>query len=186
MKKIIVTFVGISVLISSCQGPSKDDLGASMKLNFIDSIESRNLLLLDSLKLVRFNDSARWRLYTLHCDDTIRQGDRYFAVGSLPLKLTYVHLQRDTLDLLYKFALNDTTPLEHYSDEIHISDGVRFNTATSEVLGLIRGDAVVMEKGQFSRYENPLQTDVVQYIKANQDSLNFWFKQEAMRRRVFQ
>ena len=35
------------------------------------------------------------------------------------------------------------------------------------------------EKGTYSRYDNPLQPEVIKYIKTNRDKLNPWFFKEA-------
>jgi hypothetical protein len=79
---------------------------------------------------------------------------------------------------------NDSTPINKYSGEKSISDGVQVRISDEKILGLIRGEGVVWEKGPRSRYENPLQPEVIAYIKTNKDKLNSWFREEAKRRGI--
>ncbi len=155
-------------------------------MNYYDSIENRNLKLLDSLNFTRFNDSAKWRLYTLHCDDTTLQDKKYLSLSSLNLKLVYVRKVNDTLDLLYQFMKDDSIPIGRYPGQKYISDGVQFKTSENAIIGFLRGEGTVWEKGQDSRYEYPLQPEVIAYIKNNENNLNPWFKMEAKKKGILQ
>lgn len=184
MKRFPIIAILLLIFCIACQNSVKQEQAALLKTNFYDSIENKNLKLLDSLKLTQWNDSAKWRLYTLHCDDTTKQDKDNLPISSLQLKLTYVSILHDTLDLLYSFMANDSTPIKKYSGEEHITDGLQFKTSDGKVIGLIRGDAIVKESGVKSRYENPLQPEVIAFIKKNKVKLNPWFREEAKRRKI--
>ena len=157
MKRFPIIVILFLIFCIACQNSVKQEQAALLKTNFYDSIENKNLKLLDSLKLAGWDDSAKWRLYTLHCDDTTKQDKDKLPISSLQLKLTYISILHDTLDLLYSFMANDSTPIKKYSGEKHITDGIQFKTSDGKAIGLIRGDAIVKESGAKSRYENPLQ-----------------------------
>lgn len=182
MKHLSIIAILLLMLIA-CQNSKRSNM--VQKMNYYDSIENKNLKLLDSLNLKQYNDSAKWILYTFHCDDTTKQNNEYLPLSALPVKLVYMHKTNDTLDLLYSFMKDDSTPISKYSEE-NITDGVQFRISDKKLLGLIHGEGVVWQKGPLSRYENPLQPEVMAYIKNNRDKLNSWFREEAKRRRVLQ
>lgn len=182
MKRFSIFTIPFLVLIA-CQNTTHNRSFVAQKMNYYDSIENINLKLLDSFNLKQYNDSAKWILYTFHCTDTTKQNNEFIPLSALPARLVYISKVNDTLDLLYSFMKNDSTPINKYYEE-NITDGIQFRTSDNKLLGLIHGEGVVWEKGPFSRYENPLQPEVITYIKNNKEKLNPWFKEEAKRRKI--
>jgi hypothetical protein len=187
MKKYLLISFAFFIIIGACQHPNKKGNGIAIKTNIYDSSENKNLKLLDSLGLIRYNDSAKWRLYTIHCDDSALQEDnRYIPVSSLNLKLGLVSKENDTLDLLYSFMENDSTTINRELKEKYITAGIQFKTSEDKVIAYIHGEGTFTIKGSTSRFQNPMQPEVITYIKKNQDKLNPWFRNEAKRRGILQ
>ena len=165
-----------------------------IKLNFFDSIQNRSLAYLDSLHLSRFNDSAKWLLYTIHCDDSASLGGvamNHFKVEKkplsfLPLKLSLIDKQNDTLSLLYWFVYdNDSIRVEEINfSHKTLSSGVVFDLKGDSVIGYIHGEGIYMETGRQSRYKGPLQPDVKIFLTQNKEKIDPWLRKEALRRNV--
>jgi hypothetical protein len=63
--------------------------------------------------------------------------------------------------------------------------GVGFDTTTKKKIYMVSSNVTITHKGNpQSRYENPLQPEVIAYIKNNKDKLNPWFREEAKRRKI--
>jgi len=161
--------------------------------NYFDSIQTKQISVLDSLDLSQFNDSAKWLLYTIHCDDSCLMGSarnkkllKKIPLSFLPLKLVYISKDNDTLSLLYNFIYdNDSTIVESLSTKNKmLSDGVVFNLKDSSVIGYIRGEGIYNQSGPNSRYEAPLKPDVKAFLIKNKSELNSWLRKEAIRRKV--
>jgi hypothetical protein len=187
MTKLAIIITSIFVFLNACNQQKASSSVNARKINFYDSIENDNLKILDSLHLANYNDSAKWELYTIHCDDTIvqKKDNKYSPVSALNLKLTLVDKTNDTLNLLYHFMENDT--VVSYSElkgGLSTTDGVEFKVSENRVIGYIKGEGLYTETGKKSRYQSILQPEVIGYIKTNYDKLNQWFENEAKRRGI--
>lgn len=161
--------------------------------NYFDSIQTKQISFLDSLNLSQFNDSAKWLLYTIHCDDSCLMGSvrsrkllKKIPLSFLPLKLAYISKDNDTLSLLYNFVYdNDSTIVESISTKnTMLSDGVVFNLKNGSVIGYIMGEGIYNQSGPNSRYKAPLKPDVKAFLTKNKSELNPWLRKEAIRRKV--
>ncbi len=173
--------------------PKDSQLKSLVRANYIDSIQAKEIKILDSLQLVRFNDSAKWLLYTIHCDDSCLMGRarnrqllNKIPLSFLPLKLGYVSKDGDSLSLLYDFIYdNDSIRIETLTTpNTSLTSGVVFDIKSDTVIGYIKGEAIYNETGQYSRYQLPLKQEVKTFLKHNQSKLDPWLREEAKRRKV--
>lgn len=182
----------ILFLLASCTEGQHNRQQMVEKTNFFDSVQQRQISFLDSLHLLQFNDTSKWFLYAMQCDDSSKWGrirDRKelskIPLGFMKLNLNYVAKQNDTLSLLYNFLYDDSTIVEESTSNRPIIDGMQFNTKNKKIIGFIIGHAILNQNGNpGSRYENPLQPEVISFIKSNKDKLNPWFRDEAKRRKI--
>lgn len=147
----------------------------------------------DSLQLKDLYDSARWYVYTWHCDDYYKpkkDATQSITFGELPLKFKNLTLKGDTLE--FNFGFFDVH--ENYSilpsmtrDAKELSTGVGFNINTRTKIYMLspNGFSSTIEGG-VNRYENPLQPEVLTYIKNNWDKLNDCFRKLAVKNGIKQ
>jgi len=162
------------------------------RLSYFDSIQERNITFLDTTHLLRYNDSAKWRLYTIFCDDscsfgTVHFNKKYFEktpMSFLDLKLTYIDKANDTLSLLYDIFYKDSINVSKKLTNKYISDGVIYDAKSDTLIGYVAGEGIMKVRGTNSRFINPLEPSVVNFLKENQAKLNPWLYQEANKRRV--
>ena len=189
MPKVLL-YLLFAISISSCQ--TKEPTKNTKPLTYIDSIQERNLAFLDSTHLLRYNDSAMWRLYAIFCDDscsfgTVRFDKKYFEktpIAFLDLKLIYIDKTKDTLSLLYNFYYKDSIEVSEALTNKYISDGVVYDLRSDTLIGYVAGEALLVARGTDSRFRDPLQASVINFLKSNQTKLNPWLYQEAKRRKV--
>ncbi len=184
--------VSVLFLLAGCTEGRHTKQQMTEKVNFFDSVQQRQLALLDSLHLLQFNDTSKWFLYAIQCDDSSKSGrvrDRKelpkIPLGFIKLNLNYVAIQNDTLSLLYNFLYDDSTIIEKSTSNRPIIRGMQFNTKSNQIIGFIIGHAILNQNGNSAnRYENPLKPEVISFIKSNKGKLNIWFRDEAKRRKI--
>jgi hypothetical protein len=177
-------------VIQACTSDHKDQ-SPIIKQNFFDSLSQTKLKLLDSMHLSRFDDSAKWRLYTYYCDEIITNAKwknqlvySNILVGSLPLKLTFLNYENDTISMVYNFIYKDSVRLSDLQFDNSIFDGVVYKVSTGKLVYFISGEGFAFQHGSKTRFENPLQPEVVKFIKENQKKINHWFRNEAKRKGI--
>lgn len=186
--------VSILFLLAGCTEGQYAKQQVTEKVSFFDSVQQRQLALLDSLHLLQFNDTSKWFLYAIQCDDSSKFGRvrdnkelPRIPLGFMKLNLSYVAKQNDTLSLLYNFLYNDSTVVQKSTSDKPIIEGVQFNTKSNKIIGFVVGHTTFYQRGTpESRYENPLQPKVVVFIKDNKNKLNPWFREEARRRKIIE
>jgi hypothetical protein len=136
---------------------------------------------IDSLHAQDLYDSARWFIYTWHCDmpylpkvDSLRIG----TFGELELRFNRVFYKNNTLDIDFYFIDNGESVLTGSTrDTRELATGVRFDFAAKRKLAMLsRNSYSIQVNGEKSRYENPLQPEVISYIKGNWDKLDDCFR----------
>jgi hypothetical protein len=139
---------------------------------------------IDSLHLQDLYDSARWYIYTQYCDvlynpksDSLL--DKPF--GELELKFDYLDIKNDTLALFFSFMDKGQSILPSMMrDYKQLATGVGFDVKTKKKIYIISSNTTITHKGNSkSRYENPLQPEVIKYIKENCGKLNECFRELA-------
>lgn len=145
------------------------------------------------LGLEKWYDEIKWAMYCIYCDDTCMFQKNTGVKDSVTFA---------SLDLrFYKVEqFNDTTEINFY----FYYDTLRCDLTTVRNLGLASGAG--FKKGSdsisfytssgtmrrfwnndpSSRYKNPLQSQVVEYINKNEGKLHPWFHKEAIKRKVIQ
>jgi hypothetical protein len=136
-------------------------------------------------------DKVRWAMYCIYCDDTCR----FLKETGIKDSVTFASLDF-RLEKLQQF--NDTTEVYFYfyKDSIKCDFRVIKNIELAIGAGYKKGDDNISyyispttmryfwEKGTYSRYENPLQPEVITYINNNKSKLNRWFFNEAKRKGI--
>lgn len=183
----------VIIFICTCKENAENSVKAEKKTYF-DSIENKNMELLNSYNLLQLNDTAKWLLYAIHCDDSCTEGRGRFKqslvktpLSFFKMKLNYVAKKSDTLSLLYNFLYDDSLYIERINSDKGITNGIMFDVKNNKIIGYIIGEAIFSQAGNpDSRYVNPLQSEVIAFIKRNKDKLNPWFREEAKRRKIIE
>lgn len=187
MSKQIFLFVCFAALISACKtdkASDKNDTVGKRISNDENLKEKRVLSYLQENNLLFLNDTAKWYLYNIYCDDTvtseIANSSTKVFLSNLQLKPAFCGYSQDStsLDIYYRFFYNDSTPITHIDTKYHIIvDGVSFDIKTHKLTGFIRGHGGhFIIKGSDSRFINPVQPEVVSFVKQNEDNLNDWYR----------
>jgi hypothetical protein len=143
----------------------------------------------DSLHLKDLYDSARWYVYTRHCDQNyLPKSDtsKSITFGELPLRFENLAFKHDTLELNFYFMDHQQPILPSMTrDGKDLSTGVGFSLANRVKIYILSPNGYsTIEKGSATRYENPLQPEVLSYIKNNWGKLDSCFKELAARKGI--
>lgn len=132
----------IIIFLCTCKENASSG-GKTDKQTYFDSLENKNVSLLKGYNFLQLNDTAKWLLYALHCDDSCTEGrGRYkqslekIPLCYLKLKLSYVEKRRDTLSLLYNFLYNDSVFIERINRGNDLTNGIMFDTKKINLLGI--------------------------------------------------
>ncbi|GGH65824.1 hypothetical protein HNQ91_001998 [Filimonas zeae] len=146
---------------------------------------------IDSLHLQELYDSARWYVYTWHCDGIYNAGNKVsknMSFGELPLKFRGVSLRKDVIEINFYFfdEIEMRSILTSMTkDNKQFLSGVAFDVKTRKRVYMLSPSGFhAVEKGSNTRYDNPLQPEVLDYIKNNFGKLNICFREEVERRGV--
>ena len=140
--------------------------------------------IVDSLHLKDLYDSARWYIYTWHCDQKyLPKGDspKSTTFGELPLKFNNLSLKQDIVEINFDFIDKSEVILPSTTkDNIEVLSGVGFNIKNRKRVYMLSPNGFSqIEKGPATRYENPLQPEVLTYMKTNWNKLDGCFKELA-------
>ncbi|GAA4743681.1 hypothetical protein [Flavisolibacter ginsenosidimutans] len=138
---------------------------------------------IDSLQVKDLYDSAQWYIYTWSCNQSYlpkSRSSKSVTFGELPLKFKDLSLKHDTLQLNFDFvdeseAYPILPSMTRDNKELVTSVGFDMKARKRIYMGSPNGFTIV-EKGIATRYENPLQPEVLSYIKGNWNKLNDCFK----------
>lgn len=141
-----------------------------------------------------FFDEARWAMYCIHCADTCKffkkvniKENQLF--GTLDLRFEKISYLNDTTELSFCFY-KDTLrcDVNSISSLGGLTSGAAFKGTKDSIIYYLSNSTIyrIMGWGAKNRYANPLQPEVIEFIKNNSDKLNPWFKQEAIRRKIIQ
>ncbi len=144
---------------------------------------------IDSLQIKDLYDSARWYVYAWYCDEGYfpkSDTSKSVAFGELPLKFDNLTLKNDTVELSFNFLDNQQSILPSMTrDNKELSTGVAFNIKTKRKIYMLSpsGFSTTVNGGN-NRYENPLQPEVLTYIKNNWSKLDACFKELAQQKGI--
>ena len=188
MKNYLIFICGFALSCNSLNKPQSSDKRIYYKnLNYYPKeINNSNLKI--------FFDETRWAMYCIHCQDTcnflkkdISKEDALF--GYLDLRFEKTTHFSDTTELsfcFYKDSLRcDVTTISTLGG---LTYGAAFKGTRDSIIYYLLNSTIrrFMGFGIKNRYANPLQPEVIAFIKSNQDKLNPWFKAEAKRRKVIE
>lgn len=188
MKKICLI---LSICLASCQQQSPTSNLTEQHHKVIPTYFEK---IVDSLHLQAKVAETKWRLYCIHCDEKVEfirptSSEKMFTFGELQLKDDTLFLRKDTVELDYQFYYNDTPC---YANFVH-------NTLMWGCIFRLSSDTPVAYSSMTtmrsfwetcdvpncpSRFVNPLQPQVISYIKRNKQNINKWFHDEAVKRHV--
>jgi hypothetical protein len=145
----------------------------------------------DSLRVKDLYDSARWYVYTTHCDKLYlsrRDTSKTVTFGELPLKFSNLRFKGDTIEINFDFIDED----EDYPilpsmtrDNTQFLSGAGFDMKNRKRVYMLSPNGFsVVHKGGGTRYENPLQPEVLTYVKSNWNKLDRCFKELAERKGI--
>lgn len=143
----------------------------------------------DSLKLNSLYDSARWFIYTWHCDQRyMSKSDsiKPITFGELPLRFNNLNFKHDTIELTFVFMDNGRAVLPSMTKDLkQLSTGVGFDLKTNRKIYMLSPNGFYSTiKGGANRYENPLVPEVLNYIEMNWDNLDNCFKSLATQKGI--
>jgi len=141
-------------------------------------------------------DITRWYMYCILCDREIKftkeTGEKEkISYGLLPLKFDHVEIRKDTVEIdcyfYYKDILIDGVTTRNYSLWGLVFKGksnkpIQFSTQSTGRYYMAICDGA--PKDCQVRELNPLQPEVIKYIKQNKEKLDPWFRKQAQKRGV--
>jgi hypothetical protein len=184
MKNILV-LISLTILIG-CNQQKSSKQNSSVTEN--DALVSNYPSIIDSLSLWELYDKAKWTLYCIYSDDTCRVKKQFSVVsdktfGSLDLRFSDLRQQKDTIEMDFYFYVNDTLryDISTMANNKRLASGVGYKKDSDSILFYLSQTTMryFWEKGMTSRYQNPMQPEVIDYI-------NPWFKKEAKRRGIIE
>lgn len=136
-------------------------------------------------------DAAKWYIYTYNCDQLYkptRDSSLNIPFSNLELRFLSLAISHDTVRMGFSFMDNGKIILPAMTRDVtQVISGVGFDAVTRKKIFMIGSGYDMKSKGDpRSRYENPLQPEVVEFIKTHKDDLNPWFQDEAKRRKIIE
>lgn len=142
----------------------------------------------DSMGLQKMYDSARWSVYTWHCDMPYRpknDSSRKMTFGELELKFKGLVIKADTVEFGFYFIDRGSIVISTaLTDFCSLYTSVGYARENGKKIYMLSPSGYAMSvTGSNSRYGNPLQPEVLNYIYTKMDSLTPCFKElvEALR-----
>lgn len=145
--------------------------------------------IVDSLHLQDLFDSSRWYIYTDHCDILyLPKSDSLIkkSFGEIELKFDDLIIKNDTVTFGFNFMDKGRAIIPGMTrNDQQLATGVGFNLKTRKKIFIVSSNVTITFKNNpTSRYENPLQPEVIKYIKDNWDKLNDCFRELAERKGI--
>ena len=127
---------------------------------------------INTLRLQKLFDTARWYLYCIHSDDTASLKNNPINsvtknYGSLDLRFDQIEDKKDTLEFYFSFYdTNIRYSLETVSNlKRKFCNGIAFKNDSVIYYTTPTTMKYFWEKGATSRYEHPLQSEVITFNK---------------------
>jgi hypothetical protein len=138
-------------------------------------------------------DSAKWYIFTYNCDQLYkpaRDSSVNIPYSKLELRFLSFAILHDTVRMGFSFMDNGRTILPAMTRDLTlVMSGVGFDSVTRKKIFMMGPGYYMKTMGDFdprSRYKNPLQPEVVEFIKTHKDDLDPWFRDEAKRRKIIE
>jgi hypothetical protein len=185
----ILTVVMVSLLIRLIF-PSIDH--ATLEQRKVQALPKYPLIIA-ALGLQKKYDIAKWTLYCIYCDDTVKlrkiRTDTAITYGNMELSFSRLEKHHDSLELNFYFYLGNTRcdfeTVETVGDKF-FTNGVLFIKDSLAAYTTPTSMRYFWQGGLRNRFFRPLQPEVIVFIKNNKDKLNPWFREEAQRRNIIE
>ena len=144
--------------------------------------------IIDSLKLFKQYDSSKLTVYLWSCEhkfDPKSDSSITKTFGELDLVFDTVLFKSDNTEFYFNYLFKGE---KVYSFSLRnfrtLVTGVAINKQGKRLYGISPDGYTTSFSGNslYNQIENPLQPEVIKYIKENKNKLNPWFKAEAIRR----
>ena len=179
MRRSLILLTVIALSCNSNKQPAKQTEQASLDSKCFTYPKS-----VDRLQVRDLYDSARWYVYVWHCDEAyLPKSDtsRSVTFGELPLKFNNLGIKGDTIEIYFDF-IDESEPHpilpSMTRDNNEFLSGVAFNIKTRKKVYMLSPNGFsAVDRGPTTRYEKPLQPEVLAYIKKTWDNLDICFKE---------
>lgn len=195
IRLILVTYI-LSCVLFSCNPKDKKQVAASITreiqgyendaMNFIDSIEKRNLV-----------NESKWKIYLKYCEKMIVQDefgkklDTPYYFGESEVYLREAHIEGDTLlAMLFIPTLYDTIQINYSCFEGNDMKFKFFNShyyvlKEDRFYGYGYENGILIDSVELNDFCNGLiKCDKSSFISKNRRLFNDWFISEAIRRGI--
>ncbi|MBL7713341.1 MAG: hypothetical protein JNL13_12775 [Chitinophagaceae bacterium] len=149
--------------------------------------------LIDSLGFRSKYDKTKWFLYCRYCDEKVlfteqSKIDTSITFASLDLKFDTLIIKNNLCEMNFRFYFKDSL-CDYRLVENRLLWGCVFQVDNDSIIKFsgrtnARYFQFESEKPEASRFQNLSHPDVINYINANKDKLNPWFREEAVIRGV--
>lgn len=187
-------FAFLIILLSNCKNANSSN---NSNRN-IDRSQSSYPNAIESLGLQHLYDKTKWAIYCIYSDDTLvytnNKGEKV-TFGMLNLRYRGYSIHADSTTIFFVFDYNDPG-VTKYADTLpllstkYIVDGVLYLHNSDSIIAYsgynINGYYWFHDttKRSTNRYINPLQPEVINYIRQNRNKINPWFRDQAIKRGV--
>ena len=184
------TLLLVLVFINACIGNTPKE-SKKIKELAVDQLEFP--LEIRQRNLESSFDSAKWALYSIHCDKFCRFYEKMKIAdtpqfGTLELRFDKMLNFHDTTELKFHFYYHDSIKCDvnTISNYASLTSGAAFKGNSDSIIYYTTEDVMnrFYETGSASRYYVHLQPTVISYIKENRDKLNIWFKRAAIKHKI--
>jgi hypothetical protein len=185
--RAIISICGGLLFLGACKHETKKYENADVPFVRIECGAYPEIV--ERLRMKELYDSAKWTVLTYQCDwpyrpKTNKAIDKTF--GQLRLSFDTLFIKRDTVEFIFQFkdgdALVSSGSIRDYASLI---TGAAFSTKDNGKLYLSSPDGLNWHtENPQSRYNNPLDKDVLGYIKNNYPQLDKCFKEAVDKRKI--
>lgn len=194
MKKVGVALGFLIFLISCHEALNKQEKDKTVVA--VGKNESVYPHIIDSLSLDSLYDRAKWYIYCIHCDDTLKWHPNFFkktiTLGMLPLVLDTIERRSDTLEMDFAFRLPETATMLGLDIGNILGFGVVYKKGSDSILMFSQASVARYSWGYScddfkscqDRHVVPLQPEVIRYIKQNGSNIDSWFYKKAVDKKV--
>jgi len=136
-------------------------------------------------------DKTKWYLYCIYCDDTCKftreTGIKKTApFSSMELKFDTVTQYNDTIEISFNFYYQDSIKCDASTIRNSVASGAGFKKGSDSIYYFTSTSTMqrFWTNDPYSRFVNPLQPDMIRYLKAKKLQLHPWFYAEAQKRGI--
>lgn len=159
---------------------------------------------IENLSLQKQYDNSKWNLYCIFCDRLIdpvkKVSGNYVAVpnekkmtyGQLDLCFDEVRIKNDTIEIMFFFIFEGEKVTQFNVNTLPYEGAVFIGDNKNVSMYKTSGDMEYIwvhcpDKNDCpDRHVNPLQPEVIRYIKQNETKINSWFRMSAVEKGVLE